>query len=187
MPRVGQADTYALVERARRGEARARSELLESLRARLVLWCAARMSADLRAKADPEDLAQEIVLAVHRDLDAFEGEGRRRFYAWLFTLAENRVRDLADHFAAAKRQAVPLPRRDDTTPATAASRRESVVLLRGAIERLPEDHRSVVRLRRLEELEFDEIATALGRSENAVRILYCRALKGLRAEMGAAG
>jgi RNA polymerase sigma-70 factor (ECF subfamily) len=177
------ADTYALLDGARAGDARARGELFESLRARLVLWCASRMSADLRAKVEAEDLAQEILLAVCRDLDTYQGTDRRSFYAWVFRIAENRIRDAADHFGAAKRQPVELPRSWQTTPGTAAVRNESVQRLAEAIERLPEDHRRIVQLRRLEERDFADIARTVGRSENAVRIVYCRALKALRAQL----
>jgi DNA-directed RNA polymerase specialized sigma24 family protein len=41
----------------------------------------------------------------------------------------------------------------------------------------------VLQLLRLEERELPEVAAIMERSENAVRILYCRALKALRARM----
>lgn len=178
------SDTFVLVEDARAGDPRARSELFDALRARIVLWAASKMSPALRAKVEPDDLAQEVLLAIHRDLDAFGGRDRRTFCAWVFRIAENRLRDLADHFGAAKRQEVEVPRSAQTTPGTQAARNEAVRRLARAISALPDDHRRVVQLRRLEEREFGEIAAELGRSENAVRILYCRALKTLRAELG---
>jgi len=52
-----------------------------------------------------------------------------------------------------------------------------------ALESLADDHREVVRLRRFEHRTVPEIAELMGRSENAVRILYCRALKALRAAL----
>lgn len=183
-PPMPTSDTFALVEGARSGDARARSELFDALRARLVLWAASQMSPSLRAKFEPDDLAQEVLLAVHRDLDGFTGRDRRTFYAWVFRIAENRLRDLADHFGAAKRREVEIPRSSQTTPGTDAARNEAVRRLADAIADLPEDHRCVVQLRRLEEREFAEIAAALGRSENAVRIVYCRALKALRQALG---
>ena len=177
-------DTFSLVEGARAGDARARSELFDALRARIVLWAASQMSPALRARVEPDDLAQEVLLAIHRDLDAFGGRDRRTFYAWVFRIAENRLRDLADHFGAAKRREVEIPRSAQTTPGTNAARNETVRRLAEAIARLPDDQRRVVQRRRLEEREFAEIAAELGRSENAVRIVYCRALKALRSSLG---
>ena len=49
-----------------------------------------------------------------------------------------------------------------------------------ALETLSEDHQSVIRLRYLEERDVAEVAAIMERSENAVRILYCRALKALK-------
>ncbi|MCG3133475.1 MAG: ECF RNA polymerase sigma factor SigD [Planctomycetes bacterium] len=181
---MGSHDTFSLLADARGGDASARSELLDALRARLVLWCASRMSPALRAKIEPEDLAQETLIAIHRDLDGFDGRERAAFYAWVFRIAENRIRDAADRAGADKRREREIPRPPVTTPGTSAARREAVQRLSDAIGRLPEDHRRVVCMRRFEEKSYEEIAAALGRTETAARVLYCRALKSLRAELG---
>jgi RNA polymerase sigma factor (sigma-70 family) len=56
--------------------------------------------------------------------------------------------------------------------------------VRAALQRLAEPHRQVIQLRRFEEREVPEIAAIMDRSENAVRVLYCRALQALKAELG---
>ena len=48
------------------------------------------------------------------------------------------------------------------------------------LERLPTDQREAVRLRVLEELDYDEIAARTGASEPAVRQRVSRGLKWLR-------
>ena len=94
-------ETQLLVERAAGGDAIAQGDLLERLRPRLVLWCANRMAAALRAKVQPEDVAQEVLLALHKALPAFEARGGRAgFLRWVFRIAENRIRDLVDHHGA---------------------------------------------------------------------------------------
>lgn len=178
------SETIALVRRACEGDDAARGNLLEHLRPRLVLWCSSRMSPSLRAKVEPEDLAQEVLLAIHKGLDGYDGSVGRPFYAWMFRVAENRIRDTAEHFGAQKRRSHPLPPPpSQTTPSMMAVRAESFARLRRAVEALPEDYRTVIRLRRFEELEVPEIAELMDRSPNAVRVLYCRALKALRAEL----
>jgi RNA polymerase sigma-70 factor (ECF subfamily) len=176
-------ETTRLLVRARDGDAEAREALLERLRPRLVLWASARLGPALRAEAEPEDIAQEALLAVHRRLDEFKGDGRRAFLAWIFTVAENRIRDLADRAGAEKRQKGELPRRAQTTPSEAAARAELAARLAIAVARLDEPHRRVIQMRRFEEMEVPEIAKALDRSENAVRVLYCRAIATLRETM----
>jgi RNA polymerase sigma-70 factor (ECF subfamily) len=176
-------ETTRLLVRAREGDAQAREALLERLRPRLVLWASARLGTKLRAECEPEDVAQDVLLAVHKRLDEFQGQDRRAFLSWLFTVAENRIRDLADRAGAGKRQRTELPRREQTTPSQAAARAELARRIAEAVERLEDPHRRVIRMRRFEEMDVPEIAKALDRSENAVRILYCRAIAALREEM----
>jgi RNA polymerase sigma factor (sigma-70 family) len=54
-----------------------------------------------------------------------------------------------------------------------------------ALDRLPSEHREVLVLRQFDGLSHAAIATRMGRSEDAVRQLWVRALRGLRESMGA--
>lgn len=132
---------------------------------------------------EPEDLAQEILLGVHGSLDAFDGDSAGAFYGWVFRIAENRIRDAVDHFGALRRRPVERAPRDATTPSVAAFRGEIVARVRDAVARLADDHREVVRMHLLEGRDVADVAQAMGRSPNAVRVLYCRALRALRTEV----
>ena len=68
-------------------------------------------------------------------------------------------------------------------PSQAAAREELAQQLAEAVARLDEPHRQVIQMRRFEEMDVPEIARRLDRSENAVRILYCRAIAALREAM----
>ena len=164
------------------GDEHARGLLLDRVRARLELWVTTRLSAALRSKVEPEDVVQETLFAVHKGLDGFEGDDGA-FLGWMFRIAENRIRDLAAHFGAKKRQAVDLMPRDQTTPSMAAGRKETAVQVRSALALLSDPHKQVIQLRRFEELEIAQIAKVMERSENATRILYCRAVQALRTHM----
>ena len=94
-------ETQHHLQAALAGDKTARGELLERLRPRLVLWAAARMPDVLRSKLDTEDVAQEILLTLHRNLDKFKGGN---FRSWLFTVANNKMRDLTEHAGALKRR-----------------------------------------------------------------------------------
>ena len=177
--------TYQQLVEAQGGDEESRERLLERLRPRLILWAATRMSARLRARMTAEDVAQEILLAVHRSMAQFRGDGESAFRSWLFTIAENRVRDLASEVNALKRR-TPEPRaKSQLSPSGHAMRAEASELLRGALARLSPGHQEVIRLRRFQELETAEIAAVMGRSPTAIRVLYCRAIRALRAEMDA--
>jgi RNA polymerase sigma-70 factor (ECF subfamily) len=180
---VDPADTQALVKNALGGNHDARGALLERLRPRLVLWAATRLSDALRAKVEPEDVAQEVLLAVHKDLDDFQGTDQRAFLGWMFRVAENRIRDLVDHFGAQKRQPVSPLSFSQTSPSSHAARIESVARLHRSLASLPEDYRRVIQHRRIEERDVGDVALLMERSENAVRVLYCRALQALKEAM----
>ena len=177
--------TRSLLVNALDGDESAKGQLLERVRARLELWITTRLSPRLRSKVEAEDVVQETLLAVHKGLDGFEGDDKA-FLRWIFTIAENRIRDLADHFGAQKRKTLVPVDRDQTTPSEGAAREEMAARVREALGRLDETHRQVVQLRRFEELEVPEIAKIMDRSENAVRIVYCRAIRALRDEMAKA-
>lgn len=180
---MGLESTREFLQRARDGDAAALDGLLARLRPRLVLWMATRMSPELRARIDPEDVAQEVLIRVHRDLGSFRGEAGPQFGQWLFRIAENRIRDAADYHGAAKRKEAPVPAEPWTTPGAAAVRSEDLDRIRDALSRLPPDHRLVIQYRTLEGRPDSEVAALLARSELAVRVLYCRALKSLRATL----
>jgi RNA polymerase sigma-70 factor (ECF subfamily) len=185
---VAQDDTRSFLVRAVAGADAARNALLERVRPRLVLWAGARLSPALRAWVEPEDVAQDVLMDAHRRLDAFQGTEVRAFYAWLFKIAENRIRDLFDRQNAKKRQPVPPPLTfTQTSPSVRAARSETLARVLAAVESLPEDYRQVLQLRRLEEQDVEQVAQVMGRSENAVRILYCRALQALRESLRNAG
>jgi RNA polymerase sigma-70 factor, ECF subfamily len=184
---VDLTETHRILRGALEGGPEALGALLERLRPRLVLWCAARMSPQLRAQVEPEDVAQEVLLAVHKDFGSFSGGSDREFFGWLFKVAENRLRDLVDYHGAQKRQAVEPKSFTQTSPSEGAVRAEMIQRVHRAIAVLPEDYRRVIQLRRLEDREVPEVAQILERSENAVRVLYCRALKDLRRALDADG
>jgi RNA polymerase sigma-70 factor (ECF subfamily) len=76
--------------------------------------------------------------------------------------------------AVEERLAAPL-----SSPSTRAIRREQAVLLADALEKLPADYREVFVLRILERVPVEEIAPRMGRSVNAVRKLWTRAMLAL--------
>jgi RNA polymerase sigma-70 factor (ECF subfamily) len=184
---VTSGDTRSFLVRSLGGDERARNQLLERLRPRVYLWVQARLSPALRARVEPDDLTQEVLVAAHRGLDGFRGDDPKGFHAWLFRIAENRIRDAADHFGAQKRQAVDRSAPSQTSPSSMALRREAAARVHDAVAALPDDYRQVILLRRIEEQEFEQVAEVMGRTVNAVRILYCRALKALRDALGAPG
>ncbi len=67
----------------------------------------------------------------------------------------------------------------ETMPSRAAEQRERSVILADALAALGDEHRRVVVLRDIEQLEWEQVARRMGRTPGAVRMLWVRALEKL--------
>jgi RNA polymerase sigma-70 factor (ECF subfamily) len=181
---VAPQDSTDLLDRARGGSADALNLLYERSAARLLGYIRARLGRDLRARAESRDILQAALLKSVKNLDAFRGQDPRAFQAWLARIAEHEIRDRADHQHRQRRDAareVPL---EDEAPVPALTRSalsrilldERARRLEQALDTLPPDHRQVILMRKFEELSFAEIGARLGRSEDAARMLFARAM-----------
>ncbi len=196
-----------LIRRARAGDAEALACLVERYREFVRLLVRARCGGRLRARVDSSDLVQETLLRVSQNVAQFQGACEEEWRAWLARIAEHEViHQYRHHLGAAKRDATREQRleppqssadgvsrleqwwaKSQSSPSQAAMRKERVLVLAEALRRLPDDYREVLVLRHLEGLAFPDIAQRLGRTPGAVRILWTRALKKLRAELGGNG
>ena len=146
-----------------------------------------RMSASLRRRLTPEDLWQETMLHAWRDRHRCQWNGLKGFRSWLVQIAENRIRDAADHEGAEKRGAPivlsVLMQSDSqgctgshfvepassTTPSRLAIHSEEAQAMRHALDSLPDSLRDVVRMRIFEEQGLESIGGALGLSHAVVK------------------
>src|SRR5262249_37593856 len=69
-------------------------------------------------------------------------------------------------------------------PCSEALREERARTVHQALGRLPEDYRQILLWRYQDELRLEETARRLGRSANAARKLWARALERLQEELG---
>jgi len=187
-----------LLEQARAGSAPAIGSLLEAARGYLLLQAEQQLPVSLRTKVGPSDIVQETAIDANRDFLRFRGTTQEELYAWLRTILQNNVRDAVRRFEmsqkrSAKREAslsVVVDRSGISTlqsagnpPDRSAIRREDAALLTHVLARVPADHQAVLRLRYWEGLTFPQIAARLGRTDEAVRKLWYRALARLNAEL----
>ena len=152
-----------------------------------------RMGTELRQRLTAEDIWQETLLHVWRDRATVPWQGYPAFRRFVLAVAENRIRNAADHEGASKRRGnardMPLadanasewsrsdgpPAVASTTPSRIAALREEAESMRQALASLPEDLREVLRLRLFEEMPVQEVAARLGLGESAVKHRFRRA------------
>lgn len=189
------------VERAADGDGEALAELLEQAGPTLHKDIARRLGGRHAGLVDADDVLQLTCLEAFLRVRAFVWQGPASFPAWLRRIAENNLRDATRASERDKRRppgarARPLSLDDScaqlveelTAPHTTASRRltrqESIELMHRALERLPADYATVIRLCELEELSGPEVAERMRRSQGAVRMLLARARERLAELLG---
>jgi RNA polymerase sigma-70 factor (ECF subfamily) len=173
-----------LVERLRRGDDAAYRELVETQRERM-LAVARRF---LPEEEDARDAVQEAFIAAFRSIDRFEGNAALSTWlhrvvvnACLMKLRSRRRRPESPLTPEMATTLAPLIQRDATVE---VDEQEIVANVRAAVDALPEPHRSVLRLRDLEERDTREAAKALVISQAAVKTRLHRARKLLRSRIG---
>jgi len=151
------------------------------------------LGGGLSAKLDPSDVVQKALLNAHEQAAQFQGRTFAEWLGWLSAIVRNEtlhavrfhqreVRDVRREQRLSP--AAALDRQALASPPEQAERREQAAMVLSAMERLPEEYRQVLDLRNLQDLPFAAIAEQLGRTVEAVRQLWVRAVRCLRREIG---
>lgn len=131
--------------------------------------------------ADVEDLAQETFLRVHRGLATFEDRGPGHLKKWIVTIA---ARVAIDHLRRARAPHEPLDEsrlRGREGADELAKLRRLGARVEAALDEIGPEQRSVLVLRQLQGLEYQEIADALGIDLGTVKSRLHRARAKLEA------
>ncbi len=183
---------------ARAGSDEALGALLEAFRPYLLLIAGAAGDAIPPAKDAPSDLVASAVRRAVDEFDQFRGQSPEELARWLRAILLHHITDVVRHYRAGRRQAgreVSLDGGDhclrDQLPAAGLApdecllAREDARRVRAALERLPGPYAQVLLLRQRDGLPFEEVGLRLGRSAEAARKLFDRALKQFRAALEA--
>lgn len=141
----------------------------------------------LHNNADAEDLVIETFVRLFQARERLRPD--TNLSAWLFTtlsnLCHNRHRWRTRHRETSLDAPSDLhePTAAGASPDRELERGEAETALRGAIERLPHDQRTVVLLHHYEHLSYREISMVIGCSERGVETRLYRARQQLRAEL----
>jgi RNA polymerase sigma-70 factor (ECF subfamily) len=192
-------DITAWLPAARAGSDTAVGQILEACRGYLLLIAQRELDPALRTKGGASDLVQQTMLDACRDFGRFQGTSEAELLAWLRRLLLNNLTDFARQYRETdKRQlgrevsldagasgerpgrevAAPIP-----SPSRVAMNLEQAEAVQRALQRLPEEYRQVILLRLQDDRPFEEIGQVLGRTANAARKLWTRAVERLQQEL----
>lgn len=136
---------------------------------------------------DVDDVTQEVFIAVIKSIGSFRGDSK--FSTWLRTLTNRQV---ANYYRRRERKDMDIAEDVDVyseelgvaDPGHDMRREEDYIAMRSALANLPEHYQTILLLRFAERLRFHEIANELGKSLDATKSMFRRALAALQAELG---
>jgi RNA polymerase sigma-70 factor (ECF subfamily) len=189
---VSPTSTFDLVERFKNGDDGAFSTLFQLYHRRLAVSVYYRMSPELRALHEVDDILQEVFLNASRSIDQFTYRSPGSFMAWLLRIADHVIVDSARFQKREKRRAEEMLRFrsesnptgpdpvDSNTPSRLFAQQEAIRQLLGKLDALPPDYRLVILLSKFEGLTTQEVAAQMGKSRETVAVLLHRAVRRLR-------
>lgn len=164
----------------------------------------ARLQIDthFKGKFDESDIAQQTMIEAWRSQSDFRGESEPQRLAWLRVILSRvlgheirryrgtkkrdiaREKSLEQSIAQSSRMLGQFIAADGASPSQIVQQHEEETRLAAALDRLPEEYREVIIRRNMQRQSHDDIAKDLGKSPAAVRMIWVRALKRLKKEMG---
>lgn len=164
-----------LVKKAQNGETEAFGLLYDKYVAKIYRFIFLRVGQ----RADAEDLTQQIFLNAWQSINNFRWQGFP-FSSWLYKIAANAV---IDHYRGRKIQIDLESVAEILTVTTEASNFDRELDLKNvwaAVGKLEPDQQNVIILKFVEDMNNKEIASALEKSEGAIRVIQHRALKKIK-------
>lgn len=168
-----------LLVKAQSGDGEALNGLLARYLPRLKRWATGRLPAGMRTMLDTNDLVQDAVINALRNLDTLEIRTEGTLQAYLRRAVNNRIIDL---YRRAGRRPTRLEMPEDAaspaaSPLEAAIGAEAVESYERALATLSDTDQEAIVLRVELGLDFEEIATQLGKpSADAARMAVSRAI-----------
>jgi RNA polymerase sigma-70 factor (ECF subfamily) len=177
-----------LVQRCATGDESACAELVGEHQ-RMVVQLAMNLLGD---RDEALDLSQEVFLRVFRTIHRFRGQSTLR--TWIYRIAVNQARNRhrlwrrrhradqvsLDEHVAAHGEFVSVV---EPTPDRVLAQKELAATLQRALDRLPFDQRTVIVLREVDGLSYEEIAYSLGVAVGTVKSRLTRARQTLREDL----
>lgn len=189
-----------LLARARAGDPAALGELLDLYHRYLVGVAGGELPVGLNPKTGPLDVVQDTFLEAIKLFNQFRGETGAEMRAWLRAILLNKLSEVYNRYYTVKKRNASreqslngwgqegwgddLPGNGET-PSRVAVAHEQADTIQAALNELPPLQRQVIVWRVWDDLPFSEIGQRMGRSMDAARMLFGRALCRLQRKMKA--
>lgn len=190
------SDSFAAwLEASRQGSEDDLGRMLEACRGYLHSIAEAEIGSTLRPKASASDLVQDSLLDAKEGFERFRGTSQNEFQAWVVTILRRNLVDFVRRYRGTGRRAVgreesfsrlpqcDLPGQADG-PSNRAERAEDAAQLQAAIARLPKEAQAVIAWRHEDGLGWEEIGARAGKTAEACRKIWFRAIERLRRDLG---
>lgn len=170
---IDETQVQRLVKDAKRGNRHAFGELYDLHASKLFNFIFSR----IRNKATAEDLLQTVFLKAWNSLSKYKTTPNARFSTWLYQIANYTVID----YWRTKKETIELDKLDNLSQfAIEPKLYENYDFLWNAMADLPDDHRTIIYLRFIQDLSIEETAYIMNKTQVGVRVTQHRALKALR-------
>ena len=164
-----------------------RGQLLNEFRPYLLAIASAELPDVLSGKMGASDIVQDAILKGFENFPQFRGSTREELSGWLRTILLRLMANARKGYLAQKRDMdlevladSRLAHPQQESPSKVISGREEQVVLEHAMSLLSEDSRQAITLRHRDNLSFAEIGIRLGKSEDAARKTWARAVEQLK-------
>jgi RNA polymerase sigma-70 factor, ECF subfamily len=163
--------------------------LLETYRPWLQRLAGKAIDSWLRPRLAASDVVQGSLLRATQSFEQFQGTTVAEFKSWLHTLFANYLVDRQREVLAQKRNLGPEQQATDSdvanelSPSRIAASREDAARMLEAISELDDEQRSIVQLRYLDALSFEEIGEQLGLSRHVVSRRWVEALEAIARQL----
>ena len=176
---------------AREGNQEQQAELLNSFRDYLRAVAINATGPDSDGKLSVSDLVQSAIIAGFNNFEQCRANGKEEFKAWLRQILTNDIssghrywrrqkRDVGKEIPVTEDLAYPS---DLDDPVAQTLRKEDQRNLAEGIAELSLEYQTVIQLRHQDKLSFVDIGARMNRSNDAARMLWNRAIEGLRKRM----
>lgn len=167
-----------IIEHAVRGESSAFGLLYDHYMPKIYRFVLIKVSQ----REEAEDLTHQVFLHAWQNIQNYRNFGFP-FSSWLYRIARNQV---IDHYRTKKSevgldQVNPELFPDSVNSSALAEQNLELSRVREALANLKPEYQDVIMMRFVEELSLKETASAIKKSEGAVKLIQHRALKQLKA------